>query len=383
MQVFIVQPMIYSRCLSCLLCVLWLAGSGAAQPIDPDATPETRALFTLLNDVRPDHLLFGHQHTTEYGLGWTAAGTEDSDVMRTTGAFPAVYGWDFFEPLKTTADRGPASMYTHVMAAHARGGINTICWHAFNPVTGGNFYDTEPAVPAILPGGEKHDAFKADLDAIAQFLLSLKDDNGALVPIIFRPWHEQLGDCFWWCTPSHCTPEEFETLWRFTVDYLRVEKGVHNVLYAWSPNGFFNDGYFRGYPGDGYVDVFGLDLYAVSLKRQAPIVRRLVERAEERGKIPALTEAGYPGGLSKCDVPHPFTEGLLAPLRDDPVARRVAWLLVWRNASEDHYWVPSPESPFAEDFRDFYRDSFTVFGDGLPALKPLSDESGGGPLPAP
>jgi mannan endo-1,4-beta-mannosidase len=339
-----------------------------AQPIDPDATTETKILFDSLNVLRRDHLLFGHQHTTEYGIGWQAVDTNDSDVKRTTGAFPAVYGWDFFEPQQTTTGRGPTSMYSQVLAAHGRGGINTFSWHYSNPVTGGNFYDTTPAVPDLLPGGGKHTKFCEDLDAIADFLNNLKDESGALVPVIFRPWHEHNGKWFWWGTPHHCTPEQFIALWRFTVDYLRVEKGVHNVLYAWSPSWSWKDEYFVGYPGDDYVDIFGVDIYVPLLKPCLPGVRRLVRRAGERGKIPALTEAGYPDGLSKCTRGKPFTEDLLAPLRDDPVAKRVTWVLVWRNGSEDHLWVPPPEHPFAEDFRAFYRDSFTVFGDTLPDL---------------
>lgn len=342
-----------------------------AEPFDLEATPETRALLKWLDGVRRDHLLFGHQHTTQYGLGWKAQGTDDSDVKRTTGAFPAVYGWDFLEPEKTATGRGPNSMHDHVMAAHARGGVNTVCWHAFNYVTGENFYDTTAAVPAILPGGEKHDAFLQDLDIIAEFFLGLRDEEGALVPVVFRPWHEHNGNWFWWGTPHHCTAEEFAALWRFTVDYLREEKGVHNLLYAWSPSSHHLTDYYLGYPGDDYVDIFGLDVYVPSLAPYVPMVKRLVERAEERGKVPALTEAGYPEGLSHCDREHPFTEGLLAPLRDDPIARRVAWVLVWRNAHEHHYWAPTPNTPFADDFRAFYEDAFTVFGDRLPALRPL------------
>lgn len=345
-------------------------GSLGAAPLDPDVTPETGALFEQLNMLRRDYLLFGHQHSTEYGIGWQAVDTEDSDVKRTTGAFPAVYGWDFFDPKQTTQARGGTSMHAHILAAHKRGGVNTICWHAPNPVTGGSFYDTTTAVPALLPGGEKHEAFKADLDAIAAFLNDLRDPSGALIPVVFRPWHEHTGNWFWWGTPYHCSPEDFAALWRFTVDYLRKEKKVHNVLYAWSPGWSFRDDYFIAYPGDDYVDIFGIDVYTQSLKAALPAIRDMVRNAERKDKIPAITEAGYPNGLSRCTRPHPFTEDLLAPLRDDMVAKRVAWLLVWRNGSEDHLWVPPPGHVFAEDFLAFYRDPFTRFGDMDAAQEP-------------
>jgi len=355
----------FSSTILCLFICLGCCGNLPAARMEPDVTPETRALFERLNTLRPDYLLFGHQHTTEYGIGWKAVDTEDSDVKRTTGEFPSMYGWDFFDPKSTTQERGGTSMHAHILAAHNRGGINTICWHAPNPVTGGSFYDTTAAVPALLPGGEKHEAFKNDLDTIATFLHDLRDPSGTLIPIIFRPWHEHNGNWFWWGTPHHCTPDEFATLWCFTVDYLRKEKEAHNLLFAWSPNWSLKDEYFLGYPGDAYVDIFGYDLYVPSLALFLPALRKLVERAEERGKIPALTEIGYPNGLSKCTREKPFTEDLLVPLRDDPTAKRVAWILLWRNGSEDHLWVPPPEHVYAEDFRTFYADSFTLFGDVL------------------
>lgn len=363
--------MLLQRVFFLVLPLLAVCHGGLAQPIDPEATGEARALFEQLNTLRRDHLLFGHQHSTEYGLGWKATGTEDSDVKRVTGAFPAVYGWDLFSPEMMTGDRGPASLRAQILAAHARGGINTICWHAPNPVTGGSPWDTAEAVSAILPGGAKHAAFCKDLDTIAAFVGGLKDEGGALVPIIFRPWHEHNGNWFWWGTPHHCTPGQFSALWRFTVDYLRKEKGVHNLLYAWSPNWSWKPEYFVGYPGDDYVDVFGLDVYAVSLAGLLPALRTLVEDAEARGKIPALTEAGYPDGLAKCTREEHFTRDILAPLRDDPTARRIAWILLWRNADETHFWIPPPGHPLADDFRAFYADPFTLFNDGLPgAAKP-------------
>ena len=55
-----------------------------------------------------------------------------------------------------------------------------------------------------------------------------------------------------------------------TVDYLRDSCGLHNVLYAYSPDRSRIDmssestceaGYLYAYPGDEYVDVLGFDDY--------------------------------------------------------------------------------------------------------------------------
>src|SRR3712207_9542616 len=62
--------------------------------IDPKATKETVALFRNLKKLSKDHILFGHQHATEYGHGWF--GEEGrSDVKSITGSHPAVIGIDF------------------------------------------------------------------------------------------------------------------------------------------------------------------------------------------------------------------------------------------------------------------------------------------------
>ena len=66
----------------------------AQTPIDKDATLATRNLyknlFSLMNNGK---LLFGHQDDLAYGVGWRGH-KKDSDIKRTVGDFPAVFGWD-------------------------------------------------------------------------------------------------------------------------------------------------------------------------------------------------------------------------------------------------------------------------------------------------
>src|SRR3989337_1336174 len=68
-----------------------------AQPrilIDANATKETKALFRNLHKLAEKHILFGHQHATEYGHGWQDEENR-SDVKSVTGSHPAVIGVDF------------------------------------------------------------------------------------------------------------------------------------------------------------------------------------------------------------------------------------------------------------------------------------------------
>ena len=86
--------------------------------------------------------------------------------------------------------------------------------------------------------------------------------GNAGVPVLWRPYHEMNGDWFWW-GKSHCTPDEFRALWKFTVSYLRDTAAVHNFIYAFSPDNRFNSEaeFLERYPGDEWVDMVGMDNY--------------------------------------------------------------------------------------------------------------------------
>ena len=171
-----------------------------------------------------------------------------------------MYGWDFFDLEAIRNPEAPRPLSCHVEAAFDRCGVNTFCWHIWNPATGENLYDTTPAVAAILPGGDKHDAYRRDLDNIAAFAKNLRGKAGQPVPLIFRPFHEHTGSWFWW-GQKHCTTNEFVALWLFTVKHLRDQAGVHNFLYAYSPGNAYGrrEDYWERYPGDPYVDILGYD----------------------------------------------------------------------------------------------------------------------------
>lgn len=79
-----------------LLMILLFSIHALAQrgrPIDPDATRETKVLFRSLRKLSKKHTLFGHQHATEYGRGWSGD-PDRSDVKSVTGSHPAVIGVD-------------------------------------------------------------------------------------------------------------------------------------------------------------------------------------------------------------------------------------------------------------------------------------------------
>lgn len=366
------------RLLCLLLCCL--SGTVFAQKTpgvsDPEATKKTRALFANLYRMADQKILFGHQDDLAYGVYWRREAGR-SDVQETCGAYPAVFGWDLgsrFGPGKMTNIDSVRfrDMKRLMREAYDMGGVNTLSWHLDNLVSGGNSWDTTTAVRDLLPGGKYHSRLTEQLDVLAELFNGIK--TGGLfkkpVPLIFRPWHEHTGGWFWWGAKS-CTPEEYKTLFRFTVDYLRQQKGVHNVLFAYSPD-FFTDKehYMLNYPGDAYVDVFGMDYYyrmenLERIQEDLPLKLALVsELAAEHGKIPAFTETGFEA------IPHEnwWTQMLLSQVK----SARIAYLLVWRNAMNaskpGHYYAPYPGQCSARDFVAFSRNERMQFLDKIPNL---------------
>ncbi len=334
---------------------------------DEDASRQTQSLYVKLWQIgQSEQFLFGQEDAVAYGIGWKGERWR-SDVADVCGDFPAVYGWDMSKLGKYSFNIDTVDfqqMRQWIKRAHRKGGINTISWHLDNPVSGGDSWDTTPAVAAILPGGEKHDWYRNKLDLFADFVKSLKSRRffGHRIPIIFRPFHEHTGRWFWWGKP-YCSAEEYIALWRFTVDYLKDEKGVHNLLYAYSPDVFSDrEHYLKFYPGDDYVDILGLDDYRDvgrfgKTQKLTERLQILVELAEEKEKVAALTETGYET-VPEADW---WTATLLVAITAEPVKGRIAWALVWRNARLSHHYGPYPGHKSADDFVRFYQDSSTLF----------------------
>ncbi|WP_217131221.1 glycosyl hydrolase [Streptomyces sp. AC558_RSS880] len=348
--------------------------------VDDKATSATRALFAYLMRQQGNGILFGHQHALSYGFTFTTQDGKSSDTQAAVGDHPALFGWD---TLILDGDERPggedapeaeniAALSRCIRQADALGGINTLSAHMPNFVTGDNFYDTSGRVVSqILPGGTKHAQYNAFLDRIAKAVKGARRPDGTLIPVIFRPFHENNGGWFWWGA-GHTTSAEYIEIFRYTVEYLRDTKGVRNLLYSYSPNSSFGGdpaGYLKTYPGDGYVDVLGYDAYDNSagsdawLQGLAQDLAMVVRLAEGKGKVPAYTEFGESGEEGRN--PQWFTK-LLGAIKDDPVARRVTYMQTWANFGGDtRQYVPVPGHALHADFVQYAQDPYTVFAGDL------------------
>ncbi|WP_371662369.1 glycosyl hydrolase [Streptomyces sp. NBC_00280] len=359
------------------------ASTGAPIPVrivDDRATPATRALFAYLKRQQGKGIMFGHQHDLTYGFTFTTPDGRASDTRAAVGDHPAVFGWD---TLILDGDERPgagdateaeniAALSRCIRQGDARGGINILSAHMPNFVTGGNFWDTTGRVVGqILPGGAKHADFNAFLDRVAKAVKGARRPDGTAIPVVFRPFHENNGGWFWWGA-GHTTSAEYIEVFRYTVEYLRDTRGVHNLLYAYSPNsGFGGDptGYLKTYPGDGFVDVLGYDSYDDSAGSTAWLdglvkdLAMVVRTANERGKAPALTEFGESGPESRN--PKWFTQ-LLEAVQADPLARQVTHMLTWANfGGTTRAYVPYPGHALLPDFVKYHQDPYTLFAADL------------------
>lgn len=343
----------------------------ASQDQEQVLTP-AQTLIARLNGLVQDSLIaFGHHDDTAYGYRWAYL-PDSSDVKNVTGAYPAIMNWDLglIEwGCDKELDSVPFAFIRQEAAKqHARGGINSFSWHPRNPVTKGDSWDVSDTtvMAQIMTPGALNDTLDLWIGRAADFLASIKDENGNPIPVIFRPWHEQTGEWFWWGLP-YATADQYKALW-YQTRKVFDEKGLDNVVWAYSPdksNCMTMEEYMSGYPGDDFVDIFGADVYHFNGEEGNEIFRTWMSRmltfattaAQERGKIAALTETGS----EACTVPDWYCQVLYPAIKDYPIA----YVTVWRNAmpemKADHFYTPYKGHASEPDFVQFYNLPKTAF----------------------
>jgi len=356
--------------------------------VDKNATKETVAMFYNLKKLAKTKFAIGHQDAFSSFYNDEAG---ESDIKKNTGFDPAVLSSDFmFITDKNNNEQANNWFYQQeqkivadTKAAYAKGMINTFSWHIREPNKEDSFYVADmtaeqkaTAFKSILPGGANHEWYKKKLDKVAKVFLSLKGAGGELIPVIFRPFHEFDGSWFWWGA-NFCTAEEYKTAYKFTVDYLKDTKGVHNLLYAFSPDNSYTKeaDYLSRYPGDSYVDILGMDNYG-DLDNQGQAgadkanskLKMISDLAKTRVKIAALTETGYQVTASKPPVANFFSTYLYSALTKNDI--EIGYVVFWTNYKEGYY-VPNASVSNAADFKTFATKPKSALVNSLPEMYEL------------
>ncbi len=411
--------------------------SGARQALPQVKLADAKATAATVRTARylaamgsSDHVIFGHQDSVWSKAGTAASplnGLSCSDIEDMTGSPAGVVGFDglslagkeFSAALwnSSFAQQGLPSIDIAALGEPAanvkalaylsnyclsRGALVTLSCHMPNfsqagvraayqagkePAYARYDFTTSTArdkggnpMQGILPGGAYNAQFTAYLDMVADYASQV---NG---PILFRPFHEGTGSWFWWGT-STCDAATYQKVFRYTVEYLRDKRQVHNLLYVYSPDG--NPGFFteaqKRYPGDAYVDVIGYDNYQTdpspdSSKWFADFssgLSQLRKFAVQHGKVLAVTETGVntsSPALGDVVTGLPRTgcadRQWFEKLLDAAASSGASYVLVWSNNSEMFHTpfvraVNGDGSLYGhemlDDFLRFYNDRRSVF----------------------
>ena len=363
-------------------------------PTDAKADANTVKLLAYLQGIaQSDKKLYGHQNDMHKKVG---RGVGPSDTYELTGDYPAVVGIDGLALTGSELDLTGAEKAKGLtlidkaanigIEANRVGAIVTMSCHMPNfadvaakgKKDGKNDYSgytptvtSGDVVARILPGGDLNSVYTGYLDMLAEYGQKLQAQG---VPVLFRPFHENNGSWFWWGA-AFCSPSQYKNLFRYTEEYLRDKKGLHNFLYVYSPGGPFTseEDYLTRYPGDAFIDIIGFDMY-----HKDPAVQDtwmdsfgstmdLVQQfAQHHNKVAAVTETGILVGnsaMAKSGNKRPdwFNEALEIVKK-----HKMAYFMTWSNFDETNFDQPYMISDkrgheMINNFVDFYNKPEAVF----------------------
>lgn len=231
----------------------------ANQLVDNQATLSTKRLFAYLIDQYGRKVISGQQDDVDY-------------ILEKTGKEPAIGAFDLidYSPSRVQFGTKPVRSSEDCIKWATKGegrGIISLCWHWNAPTdlinqspdklwwsgfyTKATTFDLSAALADKQ--GERYQLLLRDIDAIAA---QLKKFQEADVPVLWRPLHEAPGGWFWWGAKG---AGPFKELWQILYDRLTNYHQLHNLIWVYTGTDSVHADW---YPGDQYVDVVGLDIYA-------------------------------------------------------------------------------------------------------------------------
>lgn len=267
-------------------------------PVNPHATPEARALLHTICALSGKQILSGQHNFPNH------RSRHSERLAQLTGKHPYVWGSDFGFTGGDDKDsiEGRDGMIAEAIRQHAAGSIITLMWHVVRPT------DDEPVQPGIgwrqsvqnrlnddewaalvTPGTALNRRWLAQIDTIAPYLKRLQE---ARIPVLWRPYHENNGNWFWW--GARPGANGFAALWRMTYERMVHFHRLDNLLWVWNPNAPNRNAgpYHEFHPGGEYVDVYAADIYGPYDQSHHDELLTLA-----KGKPIALGEIGRPPTL--------------------------------------------------------------------------------------
>lgn len=301
------------------------------EPVNPNATETTEAVYSYLQSQWGNHMLSGQMDQT-----WLDSLDQFQRVINDTGKAPAIMGYDFMNYGLYWNGISGLNQTEEAIEHWERGGLVTFTWHWRDPNAPegeiGEFYteDTDFVIPVVE--GELDTTspsfanIEADVDMIAAELQTLED---AGVTVLWRPLHEASGGWFWWGRNDRTddVPAAYAqvVLWQYLYDRLTNYHGLDNLLWVW------NGQSAAWYPGDETVDIVSHDIYDGAQNYESQIgTYELTTNYPHERKMVALSE--------NSNIPDP-----------DLMAEDGAWWLyfmVWNDidtaegvTNESNFWT--------------------------------------------
>ena len=267
-------------------------------PANPNASNSVRLLMDYFGEVYGKNVILS-QHVTP------GTNTEINAVYEATGRFPAIRFSDLMRYSRSFTGDKPAVNDVDLAVEWARGGgIVGFDWTWFSPpIKGGrsHYYAGESdinlneafttariaelddyEIEELMTKGEVSETcleIIRDLDYMAE---NLKILNAEKIPVLWRPVHQASTRWFWW---GNCDPESYKWLWRLMFERFSVYHGLNNLIWVWAAQDY------EYYPGDGYVDIIGADIYNMDDASNIPEFFKAGTYSDKR-KMAALTECG-------------------------------------------------------------------------------------------
>lgn len=270
----------------------------SASLTNANATAEAKAVFNLLKENYGKKQLSGAMGEVAWATGFY------DEITALTGKAPAIIGFDYIH-LNSSA---PSSWIdyadiTPVKSSWEAGAIPAMTWHWNVPTDkeGDNVEynaknDVFNAANVTVDGTWENGVAVKDVEKLAGYLKLLQDAN---IPVLWRPFHEAVGDYTWghWFWWGNAGVEVTKDLWKWLRNKLENEYGINNLIWVWtvqtSDEGKLAslDKLQAAYPGDDVVDIVGADLYVDSYSNCSAEFELLYNLVGGK-KLVALSECG-------------------------------------------------------------------------------------------
>ncbi len=346
--------------------------------VNPKASKEAKNVFAFLHEQSGKKTLSGVQSSHSHKNDFINA------VYQHTGKHPALAGYDFlFLQFSPTPDRWSWVQNYNDMSAPkeqwAANGLVNYMWHWNVPNSkadwdngvnnynfdGYAFYCDKTSFDineALKEGTWQHDFIMKDIEEVAGYLQLLEDEN---IPVIWRPLHEAAGNYnlygpngawFWW---GRGGAEPCKALWRLLYDQLVNKYGLDNLIWVWTVDvtAGAEDQYRDWYPGDEYVDIVGVDIYAQDTDAKTRQYQALVDMTKGK-KLVTVSECGNIPDPSKCMA----------------AGNKWSWFMVWPNADSNGNILLTPsDNNFKLNTSAYWKqvmsDPYVLNREDMPSLK--------------